>query len=152
GPGGTENTESALTTTDRDRTSTMADVPLGDWFNLSRAISREKPMAFTIVQGRKGPPPVSSHGTADFWPLVRDQVHPSAVLATDELPANISIGALYGGHNRVNHSAGEFSRDDERTGRRAHRSWSPVCSWLGQRPTLGLVRLLRMRESAKGAV
>jgi len=35
------------------------------------------------------------------------------------LPAYISIGALYGGHIRVNHSAGEFSRDDERPGLRA---------------------------------
>ena len=78
----------------------------------------EKPMAFTIVQrgGKARLIPVLSHSIAEFWPLVRDQVHPSAVLATDELPAYVSIGALYGGHIRVNRLASEFAGDDIRTG------------------------------------
>ena len=60
----------------------------------------EKPMAFTIAQrgGKTRLVPIMWHSTADFWPLVRDRVHPCAVRATDELSAYISIGALYGGH------------------------------------------------------
>jgi hypothetical protein len=44
--------------------------------------------------------PVLSRRTADFYPLVCGQVHPSAVLATDELPAYTAIGRLHAGHIR----------------------------------------------------
>lgn len=100
----------------------------------------EKPMAFTIVQrgGKTRLIPIMSHSTADFWPLVRDQVHPSAVLATDELPAYISIGALYGGHIRVNHTAGEFSRNDERTGLRAHVNTAESVHSMFKRAIIGV--------------
>src|SRR5215475_3288672 len=82
----------------------------------------DKPMAFTIVErdGKARLAPVLSHGTADFYPLVRAQVHPSAVLATDELQAYIAIGRVHAGHITVNHSAEEFARDDEGTELRAH--------------------------------
>jgi transposase-like protein len=81
-----------------------------------------KSMAFTIVErgGKAKLQPVLSHGIADFSPLVRAQVHPSAVIATDELQAYISIGRVHAGHITVNHSVDEFARDDERTGLRAH--------------------------------
>ena len=82
----------------------------------------DKPMAFTAVErgGEVRLTPVLSHGTMDFLPLVRQQVHPSAVIATDELPAYIAVGKRQGGHIRVNHTKGEYVRTDARTGLRAH--------------------------------
>jgi hypothetical protein len=82
--------------------------------------------------------PVLSHSTVDFWPLVRDQVHPSAVLATDELPAYLAIGRLYGGHIRVNHSAGEFARDDERPSLRAHVNTAESVHSMSKRAIVGM--------------
>lgn len=82
----------------------------------------DKPMAFTAVArgGMLRFSPVLSHGTKDFRPLVHAQVDPTAIIATDELPAYLAIGRQQGGHIRVNHSAGEFVRRDERTGLKAH--------------------------------
>ncbi len=82
----------------------------------------DKPMAFTAVArgGSLRFSSISSHGTQDFRPLVHAQVDPSAIIATDELHADIAIGRQQGGHIRVNHSAGEFVRTDERTGLKAH--------------------------------
>lgn len=49
-----------------------------------------KAMAFTMAGrgGRLIARPLASHGTADFWPPVRDRVARDAILATDELPAD----------------------------------------------------------------
>jgi len=78
-------------------------------------------MAFTIVErdGKARLMPIDTHSIQALWPPIRDQVHPSAVLATDELPAYNAIGRMYAGHIRVNHSTDEFARDDERSGLRA---------------------------------
>ncbi|CAL1242058.1 IS1595 family transposase [Candidatus Methylocalor cossyra] len=99
-----------------------------------------KPMAFTMVErgGKARLIPVLSHGTADFWPLVSDQVHLSAVIATDDLPAYISIGRLYAGHIKVNHSSGEFARDDERTGLRAHVNSAESIHSIFKRAVIGV--------------
>ena len=82
----------------------------------------DKPMAFTAValSGFLRFSSVLSHGTRDFRPLVHAQVDPTAIISTDELPAYIAIGRQQGGHIKVNHSAGEFVRTDERTGLKAH--------------------------------
>jgi hypothetical protein len=100
----------------------------------------DKPMAFTIVQrgGKARLEPVLSHGTADFWPLVRGQVHPSAVLATDELPAYAAIGRQHAGHITVNHSADEFARDDGRTGLRAHVNTAESVHSIFKRAIIGV--------------
>jgi hypothetical protein len=82
----------------------------------------DKPMAFTAVArgGFLRFSSVLSHETNDFRPLVHAQVDPTAIIVTDELPADIAIGRQQAGHIRVNHSAGEFVRTDERTGLKAH--------------------------------
>jgi transposase-like protein len=100
----------------------------------------DKPMAFTIVErgGKARLSPVLSHSTADFYPLVRAQVHPSAVLATDELPAYGAIGRLHSGHITVNHSADEFARDDERTGLRAHVNTAESVHSMFKRAVIGV--------------
>lgn len=81
-----------------------------------------KAMAFTMVErgGHLVARPLASHGTADFWPSVRDAVARDAIIATDELPAYRAIGAMQAGHLRVNHSAGEYASTDAATGLRAH--------------------------------
>ncbi len=82
----------------------------------------DKPMTFTAVArgGEVRLTPILSHGTANLAVPVLRWVDPSAVLATDELPASLAIGRRHGGHMRVNHSAGEYARTDARTGLRAH--------------------------------
>ena len=82
----------------------------------------DKLMAFTAVAraGEVRLTAILSHGTANLIAPVRRFVDPSAILATDELPAYLAIGRQHAGHITVNHSAGEFARKDERTGLRAH--------------------------------
>jgi transposase-like protein len=100
----------------------------------------DKPMTFTIVErdGKARLVPVLTHSTAAFYPLVRDNVDPSAVIATDELPAYISIGRLQGGHITVNHSAGEYARDDEQTGLRAHVNTAESVHSMFKRAIIGV--------------
>ena len=100
----------------------------------------DKPMAFTVVErgGKARLVRVLSHGTADFYPLVRDQVHPSAVLATDELAAYIAIGRLQAGHITVNHSADEFARNDERTALRAQVNTAESVHSMFKRAIIGV--------------
>ena len=82
----------------------------------------DKPMAFTAVErgGMVRLAPVLSHGAEVIGRFVYRWLDRRATIATDELPAYISIGRHHGGHIRVNHSAGEFARTDKRTGLRAH--------------------------------
>jgi transposase-like protein len=99
-----------------------------------------KPMAFTAVArgGFLRFSSVLSHGTRDFRPLVHAQVDPTAIIATDELPAYIAIGRQQGGHIKVNHSAGEFVRTDERTGLKAHVNTAESVHAMFKRAIIGV--------------
>ena len=79
-------------------------------------------MAFTAVQrgGKARMAPLPSHSTEEIAVLIRKWIAPHAIISTDELPAYLAIGRVHAGHIRVNHSAEEFARNDERTGLRAH--------------------------------
>jgi transposase-like protein len=100
----------------------------------------DKPMAFTAVArgGFLRFSSVLSHGTRDFRPLVHAQVDPTAIIATDELPAYIAIGRQQGGHTKVNHSAGEFVRTDERTGLKAHVNTAESVHAMFKRAIIGV--------------
>jgi transposase-like protein len=100
----------------------------------------DKPMAFTAVArgGFLRFSSVLSHGTRDFRPLVHAQVDPTAIIATDELPAYIAIGRQQGGHIKVNHSAGEFVRTDERTGLKAHVNTAESVHAMFKRAIIGV--------------
>ena len=100
----------------------------------------DKPMAFTAVArgGFLRFSSVLSHGTRDFRPLVHAQVDPAAIIATDELPAYIAIGRQQGGHIKVNHSAGEFVRTDERTGLKAHVNTAESVHAMFKRAIIGV--------------
>lgn len=100
----------------------------------------DKPMAFTAVArgGLLRFSSVLSHGTRDFRPLVHAQVDPSAIIATDELPAYIAIGRQQGGHIKVIHSAGEFVRTDERTGLKAHVNTAESVHAMFKRAIIGV--------------
>jgi transposase-like protein len=100
----------------------------------------DKPMAFTAVArgGLLKFSWVASHGTRDFRPLVHAQVDPSAIIATDELPAYLAIGRQQAGHIRVNHSAGEFVRKDERTGLLAHCNTAESAHAMFKRAIIGV--------------
>lgn len=97
-------------------------------------------MAFTAVArgGFLRFSSVLSHGTRDFRPLVHAQVDPTAIIATDELPAYIAIGRQQGGHIKVNHSAGEFVRTDERTGLKAHVNTAESVHAMFKRAIIGV--------------
>src|SRR5215831_13514201 len=79
-------------------------------------------MAFTAVErgGKARMAPLVTHSTERIAEFVFHWVERSAIISTDELPAYLGIGRMQAGHIRVNHSAEEFARDDERTGLRAH--------------------------------
>src|SRR5215472_17328986 len=79
-------------------------------------------MAFTAAQrgGKARMAPLPSHSTEEIAVFIRHWVDSHAVISTDELPAYLAIGRAQAGHIRVNHSAEEFARTDERTGLRAH--------------------------------
>jgi len=81
-----------------------------------------KTMAFTAVErgGKARMAPLVTHSTERIAEFVFHWVERSAIISTDELPAYLGIGRMQAGHIRVNHSAEEFARDDERTGLRAH--------------------------------
>ena len=100
----------------------------------------DKPMAFTAVArgGLLRFSSVLSHGTRDFRPLVHAHVDPTAIIATDELPAYIAIGRQQGGHIKVNHSAGEFVRRDERTGLKAHVNTAESVHAMFKRSIIGV--------------
>jgi transposase-like protein len=100
----------------------------------------DKPMAFTAValSGLLRFSRVASHGTRDFRPLVHAQVDPTAIIATDELPAYLAIGRQQAGHIRVNHSAGEFVRIDERTGLKAHCNTAESVHAMFKRALIGV--------------
>jgi hypothetical protein len=100
----------------------------------------DKPMAFTAVArgGFLRFSSILSHGTRDFRPLVHAQVDPTAIIATDELPAYIAIGRQQGGHIKVNHSAGEFVRTDERTGLKAHVNTAESLHAMFKRAIIGV--------------
>jgi transposase-like protein len=100
----------------------------------------DKPMAFTAVArgGFLRFSSVLSHATRDFRPLVHAQVDPTAIIATDELPAYLAIGRQQGGHIRVNHSAGEFVRRDERTGLKAHVNTAESVHAMFKRAIIGV--------------
>jgi hypothetical protein len=79
-------------------------------------------MAFTAAQrgGKARMAPLPSHSTEEIAVFIRRWIDSRAVISTDELPAYLAIGRAQAGHIRVNHSAEEFARNDERTGLRAH--------------------------------
>lgn len=81
-----------------------------------------KTVAFTAVErgGKARMAPLSTHSTERIAEFIFQWVARSAIISTDELPAYLGIGRRQAGHIRVNHSAEEFARDDERTGLRAH--------------------------------
>ncbi len=81
-----------------------------------------KTMAFTAVErgGKARMVQAASHGFADLSPLVRAWVDRAAIISTDELPVYRGIGRTQAGHLRVNHSAGEYAANDDKTGLRAH--------------------------------
>ena len=82
----------------------------------------DKPMAFMTAArgGQVRLTPMLSHSTAAFAAPVLRWVDRAAIIATDELPAYLALGRRQAGHIRVNHSAGEYIRDDTRSGLRAH--------------------------------
>ncbi len=55
-----------------------------------------------------------------------------------ELPAYLAIGRRQGGHIRVNHSAGEFVRTDERTGLKAHVNTAESVHAMFKRAIIGV--------------
>ena len=89
-------------------------------------------MAFTAVErgGKARMSVLSTHST--------DWVARSAIISTDELPAYLGIGRMQAGHIRVNHSAEEFARDDERTGLRAHVNTAESLHALLKRAIIGV--------------
>ena len=97
-------------------------------------------MAFTAVErgGEVRLTSILSHGTVNLIEPVRKYVDPSAILATDELPAYLAIGRQHGGHIRVNHSAGEFARRDVRTGLLAHCNTAESVHALFKRAIIGV--------------
>jgi transposase-like protein len=106
----------------------------------NRGRGTDKPMAFTAVArgGEVRLTPILSHGTVNLIAPVRRWVDPSAIFATDELPAYLAIGRQHGGHIRVNHSAGEFVRKDVRTGLLAHCNTAESVHALFKRAIIGV--------------
>ncbi len=106
----------------------------------NRGRGTDKPMAFTAVArgGEVRLTSILSHGTANLIAPVRRWVDPSAILATDELPAYLAIGRQFGGHITVKHSAGEFARTDARTGLRAHCNTAESVHALFKRALMGV--------------
>ena len=110
----------------------------------------DKPMTFTAVArgGEVRLTPILSHGTANLAVPVLRWVDPSAVLATDELPAYFAIGRRHGGHIRVNHSAGEYARPDARTGLRAHVNTAESVHAMFKRALVGVFPRKSLRDFA----
>src|SRR5215471_2714738 len=79
-------------------------------------------MAFTAAQrgGKARMAPLPSHSTEEIAVFIRRWIDSRAVISTDELPTYLAIGRAQAGRIRVNHSAEEFARNDERSGLRAH--------------------------------
>jgi len=99
-----------------------------------------KTMAFTAVErgGKARMSVLATHGTDKIAQLVFDWVERSAVISTDELPAYLRIGRMQAGHIRVNHSAEEFARNDERPGLRAHVNTAESLHALLKRAIMGV--------------
>lgn len=63
---------------------------------------------------------VVEHVTGDgITKLLRENVNASAHLNTDQSPIYTEVGKEFASHDVVNHSAEEYARDDEETGRKA---------------------------------
>jgi hypothetical protein len=88
-----------------------------------------RPTAFTAVErgGRARMALASSHPTPALGGMVRAWVDPSVNVATDELPAYVAFGRGQAGHVRVNHSAGEYAREDAGTGHGSGNVTSSPC-------------------------
>lgn len=99
-----------------------------------------KTMAFTAVErgGKARMSVIASHSTERIAELVFRWVARSAIISTDELPAYLGIGRMQAGHIRVNHSAEEFVRNDERTGLRAHVNTAESLHALLKRAIMGV--------------
>ena len=97
-------------------------------------------MAFTAVErgGKARMSVLATHSTEAIARFVFDWVARSAIISTDELPAYLGIGRMQAGHIRVNHSAEEFARDDERTGLRAHVNTAESLHALLKRAIIGV--------------
>ena len=100
----------------------------------------DKTMAFTAVEhgGKARMSVLATHSTERIAEFVFQWVARSAIISTDELPAYLEIGRMQAGHIRVNHSADEFARDDERTGLRAHVNTAESLHALLKRAIIGV--------------
>src|SRR5215471_916340 len=114
-------------------------------------------MAFTAAQrgGKARMAPLPSHSAEEIAVFIRRWIDRRAVISTDELPAYLAIGRAQAGHIRVNHSAEEFARNDERTGLRAHvntaESLHSGPSWAsGTRSAISISAAICPRPSSTG--
>lgn len=97
-------------------------LPKEDRPNRKRGRATSKACVFVAIErgGRVIPRLVASHTKGALGAAVRETVHTTAVLLTDELPAYIGVGREYAGHLRVRHSNDEFARTCEETNLRVH--------------------------------
>jgi transposase-like protein len=111
----------------------------------------DKPMAFTAVErgGKLRFAAILSHGTENFAPLVGRWVAGDVIISTDELPAYLAIGRQLGGHIRVNHSKGEFARNDERYGLRAHCNTAESAHSLFKRAIIGVFHRISSKHMSR---
>lgn len=65
---------------------------------------------------------ISTHSAREIGRRLLRWLDPGSVLATDELPAYLSIGKRFKAHIHVRHKKGEYARTDHATGLRAHNN------------------------------